>query len=140
MTLSLVCLTGAFIVSGAHTPTYAEVLAEPICFLVKNEAPYNVYGDVSTDYYTKPDGRQARHRSNFQLAPVGTTHETEGYPLDVAEFCSSGPFYPGRKLEVTVRTLIPLDSCRTRVDQGAVTVKGYRKKEGGTETWLECHE
>ena len=115
-----------------------DVVQEPVCFQVINEAPYKVYGDFRTDYYTRPDGIRAKHRSNFRLEEPGTLHE-EGYPLDRAEFCSYGPFLPGRQLELTLRTLIPIFSCKTKLDQGPIVIKGRRKPEGGTETWAECY-
>ena len=116
-----------------------DIVQEPICFVVKNEAPYKVYGNFGTDYYTTPEGTKARHRSNFRLEEAGAVH-AEGYPLDAAEFCSYGPFYPDRKLDLVLRTLVPIFSCRTRIDQGVIVIKGHRKPEGGTETWAECYE
>ena len=116
-----------------------EVVAEPLCFFLINEAPYKVYGDFSTNYYVREDGVQAKHRSNFRLEEKGAVHE-EGYPLDKAEFCSYGPFYPDRKLYLTLRTLIPIFSCKTRIDQGPIVISGFRKPEGGTETTAACFE
>jgi len=119
-----------------------EVVSEPICFVIKNEAPYTVYGSVSTNFYTRPDGRKARHRSNFRFEPAGSVDE-EGYPNDIAEFCSYGPFYDGRRLEIVLRTLVPIFSCHSRIDQGPLVIKGEYKPEdqgGGTKTWIECYE
>ena len=118
-----------------------EIVSEPLCFRVRNEAPYKVYGNFATDYYTTPEGVQARHRSNFRLDEPGSKDE-EGHPADQAEFCSYGPFFPERKLEIVLRTLIPIFSCKTRIDQGELVIKGFRKEgpEGGTKTWIECYE
>ncbi len=128
-----------FIIIGFKPVLAQDVVSEPICFLVVNEAPYKVYGSFNTDFYTKPDGMRARHRSNFRLEEAGAMHE-EGYPIDKAEFCSYGPFYPGRKLELTLRTLVPIFDCQTRIDQGPIIIEGYRKEGafGGTETWVNC--
>lgn len=116
-----------------------EIISEPICFVLRNEAPYKVYGNFVTDYYTAPDGQQARHRSNFRLDEPGAKDE-QGNPSDSAEFCSYGPFYPDRKLELVLRTLVPIFSCKTRIDQGEIVIKGYKKPEGGTNTYAECYE
>ncbi|MCE7886728.1 MAG: hypothetical protein DYH13_04395 [Alphaproteobacteria bacterium PRO2] len=116
-----------------------EIVQEPLCFGVRNEAPYKVYGNFGTDYYVAEDGTKARHRSNFRLDEPGSVDE-EGYPSDRAEFCSYGPFYPDRKLEIVLRTLVPVFSCKTRIDQGEIVIKGHRKPEGGAETWAECFE
>lgn len=116
-----------------------DIVSEPICFTVRNEAPYKVYGNFATDQYTRDDGVKTRHRSNFRLDEPGSKDE-KGYPSDRAEFCSYGPFMPGRKLELTLRTLFPIFSCRTKIDQGEIVIKGRHKPEGGAETWAECFE
>ncbi len=117
-----------------------DIVAEPMCFAVRNEAPYKIYGSFITDLYVKDDGSKARHRSNFRLDEPGSKDEKTGYPSDRAEFCSYGPFFPGRKLEMTLRTLVPIFSCQTRIDRGEIVIQGKKKPEGGTETWATCHE
>lgn len=116
-----------------------RITSQPICFELINEAPYQVNGRFGTDVYVRPDGIKSRHRENFRLQPAGTKH-AEGYRLDRAEFCSYGPFYPGYKLDLTLRTLIPIFDCRTRVDQGPIIIKGHRKPEGGAETKAICFD
>ncbi len=121
--------------------TAPDIVQEPICFRVRNEAPYKVYGNFITDYYTTPTGTRARHRSNFRLDEPGSKDE-KGNPADAAEFCSYGPFMPGRKLELILRTLVPIFDCKTKVDQGEIVIKGYRNPppQGGTKTWAECYD
>lgn len=115
-------------------------MPEPICFMVRSEAPFKVYGSFVTDYYTAEDGTRAKHRSNFRLEETGAVDD-KGEPADRAEFCSYGPFYPEKKLELVLRTLVPIFSCKTRVDQGEIVIKGYRKEDGlGTNTYAECYE
>ena len=116
-----------------------EITPEPICFMVKNTAEYKVYGSFITDYYTTEQGTRARHTSNFRLEAAGTVHEEKGYPLDRAEFCSYGPFFPNRQLELVIRTLVPIFSCKTSIEMGEIVIKGQRKPEGGTKTWAECY-
>lgn len=133
-----------FIFTASANMTFAQnenldIVQEPICFKVVNEAPYRVYGNFATDYYTRPDGLRTRHRSTFRLEPEGTKDEEKGYPLDRAEFCSYGPFMPDRKLELTLRTLFPIFDCKTKITEGDIVIKGFRKAEGGTETWAECY-
>lgn len=105
-----------------------------------NEAPYKVYGTFITDYFTNENGYQARHTSNFRLEEAGAVHEDEGYPLDRAEFCTFGPFLPGHKILMVIRTLVPVFECKTRIDQGPIVITGRRKPEGGTETTAACFE
>ncbi|HRQ61367.1 MAG TPA: hypothetical protein PLO23_07655 [Alphaproteobacteria bacterium] len=116
-----------------------EILQEPICFMLRNTAEHKVYGTFSTNYYVTPDGTQARHRSNFQLDQVGAK-DAEGYPADAAEFCSYGPFFEGRKLELVLRTLFPIFDCYTKVDAGEIVIKSKRNaSDSGFDVW-ECRE
>ncbi|MCB9990286.1 MAG: hypothetical protein H6867_02765 [Rhodospirillales bacterium] len=103
-----------------------EVTPDPQCFNVINKAPYTVFGTISTDYFVRDDGIKARHQSNFRL-------KNEAY----AEFCTTGPYYEGGKIDLTLRSLVPLFSCKTAVT-GDIVIHGRRKAEGGTETWADC--
>lgn len=133
-------LTGLFLLIFSLPAQAQEIVSEPICFTVRNEAPYKVYGSFVTDYYTDPaNGSQARHRSNFRLEEAGAKDPDKGYPVDQAEFCSYGPFFPGRQLELVLRTLVPVFSCKTSVELGEIVIKGERKPEGGTKTWAVCY-
>lgn len=115
-----------------------EILAEPLCFMVRNTADHMIFGTIGTNYYIAPDGTQARHRSNFRLEKAGAI-DREGYPADAAEFCSYGPFFEDRKLEFTLRTLFPVFSCYTRIDQGEIVIKSKRKTDdSGNDVWAEC--
>lgn len=135
----------ALLLSALAAPAHAQnenldIVKEPICFAVRNEAPYKVYGNFATDYYTTAEGTRARHRSNFRLDEAGMKDD-KGNPSDRAEFCSFGPFMPNRTLELTLRTLVPIFACKTKIDQGEIVIKGHRKEgpDGGTETWAECY-
>ena len=116
-----------------------EITEKPICFTIRNEAPYKVYGEITTNYYTTQDGTKARHTGTFRLEKAETRHPEKGHYLDRSEFCSSGPFYPGRQVELILRTLIPIFSCKTNIEVGEIIIKGQHKKEGGTKTWAECY-
>ena len=116
-----------------------DIIKEPICFILRNEAPYKVYGVFSTDHFVRPDGIKTRHRANFRLDPAGTLNPETKEPTDRAEFCSYGPFFPDRTLELTLRTLVPIFSCRTHIDKGEIIIKG-EKTADGTKTWAECFE
>lgn len=106
-----------------------EVLASPICVTIHNVAPWSVTGSLASQSFTAPSGVKAHHRINFRLKPDEKT-----------EICSKGPFYPDRKHELTLRTLVPIFSCMTRMDKGEVLIKGAYKPEGGTKTWAECFD
>jgi len=117
-----------------------DIVKEPLCFSVRNEAPYKVYGNFATEQFTRPDGIKSRHRSNFRLDEAGAKDPETGEPSDRAEFCSYGPFYEGRKLEMVLRTLFPVFTCKTKLDQGEIVIKGHREPEGGAVTTAACFE
>lgn len=96
------------------------------CFSVWNKAPYTITGTVNTNYYETASGAKARRNQNFRLAPGAR----QG-------LCSTGPFYPGARLELVLRSLVPLFSCYT-VAQGEIMIHGEIKPEGGTKTWAAC--
>ncbi len=119
-------------------PSYAQEFTEtPLCFIVKNEAPYMVYGEISTDY-EEIDGQKMRHTGSFRLAKKGAEHK-DGYMLDRSEFCSKGPFYEGRQVELTIRTLIPVFSCKTNIELGEIVIKGEIREDGTTKSWATCY-
>lgn len=125
------------------TPAKAQqpdIVSDPICFQLRNTMDFTMYGTFGTDYYTTPDGVQARHRSNYRLEAAGTIDE-DGYPADRAEFCSYGPFFEGRKLELTIRTLFPVFSCMTRIDQGEILLRAERNEsDSGYNYFADCYE
>jgi hypothetical protein len=96
------------------------------CFNVFNNAPYSVTGSMITDLYAAADGAQGRQRENFRLKPK-----------ESVRICSNGPFYPGERLELVLRTLVPIFSCYT-VAQGDIVIMGETKPEGGSKTWVDC--
>jgi hypothetical protein len=108
------------------TGAAGEIGQTPQCFNVINKAPYTVLGTVSTDYYDHPSGTKARHRSNFNLKSGEQTR-----------FCTQGPYYEGGKLELVIRTLVPVFDCKTRVDADII-INGRQKPEGGTDSWAVC--
>ncbi len=127
------------------TPSFAEageIVPKPICFVVINSAPHSVNGGFITDLYKKPDGSKSRHKSNFRLKKAGATHPEKGYPTDRAEFCSYGPFYPGRKLEFFISTLFPVFSCKTNVESGPITITSTPRTDtpmGGVRMSAKCY-
>lgn len=116
-----------FIVTEPTQPeALGDVSAAPQCFNVINKAPYTVFGSINTNYFIRADGIKTRHKANFRL-------ESESF----AEFCTSGPFYDGQKVELVLRTLVPIFNCKTAIT-GNIVIFGRRKMEGGTETWAAC--
>ena len=117
-----------------------DIVSEPICFQIRNTQDFTMYGTIWTDFYTTPEGTKARHSSAYRLEAAGTK-DSDGNFIDRAEYCSFGPFYEGRKLEINIRTLFPVFSCKTRVDQGEILLQAKRKDDdSGYDYWLSCYE
>jgi hypothetical protein len=126
--------------TGADPNADLDIVSEPICFAIRNEADYNILGSVTTNYFTRPDGVRARHSSNFRLYKPGSINPHNGKKSDREEFCTYGPFLPDRQLTFTLRTLFPVFECKTRVDHGEIVIKGARRADDtGVETWAECY-
>lgn len=118
-----------------------DISAEPICFTVRNQATFSVIGMISTDYFTRPDGIRTRHRSNFRFQPAGSIDKKTGKPKDRQDFCTSGPFFPDRKMEIQLKTLIPVFTCKTRIDQGEIIIEGRRRADdSGVEMAAVCFD
>ncbi|MFP4098876.1 MAG: hypothetical protein ACLFU1_08870 [Alphaproteobacteria bacterium] len=119
-----------------------EITAEPICFNIRNEADHTIYGSVGTAYTTNEEGTKIHYNGTFRLEPKGTIDPETGYAKDFSEFCSNGPFYPRRKLEITLRTLIPVFSCKTNIEMGDIIVHSKKIMRDGMETrkiWATCY-
>ncbi len=119
-----------------------EVTAEPICFNIINDSDQIIYGSVVTDYITREDGLKIHYDGTFRLAPKGTVTPETGYRKDFSEFCTRGPFFPGRQMQITLRTLIPVFSCKTSIEAGDVVVHSKIIMKNGIKTrkyWATCY-
>ena len=97
-----------------NLPIYAaDVTPFKECATLRNAANQQVTGVIKTDAY-KFQGQIRRHEKNFVLQDGETV-----------EVCSTGPFYPGYKVELTIRTIMPLFTCKTRLSGEIV----LRRKE-----------
>jgi len=124
---ALFLITGSFLPAPASAQeALGEITREPHCFKLVNKAPFTVTGTVSTNFFIMADGTKTRHESGFRLEPG-----TEG------EICTSGPFYPGRELELTLKSLMPVFSCKIQTN-GNVSIYGEYRAEGGTSVSADC--
>jgi hypothetical protein len=104
-----------------------RVFTQPQCFPVENRAPYTVFGTISTDFYVDEQGIQTRHTQNFRLAAN-----------EKVQVCATGPFYPGEQLEFTLRTMIPVLTCKVTPAAGPLVITGRLRGDGTTETTATC--
>ena len=121
-----IALLFAFFLMCQPVAAQNAVTQKPVCFQIQNRSPYKTYGTIVTDTYTEKSGAKARHRANFSLE--------SGH---FGEFCSTGPFYPGQKLDIQLRSLFPLFECRTALTKPLV-IQGRRDSEGRYKTWIDC--
>ena len=94
------------------------------CATLRNAANQEVMGVIKTESF-KYKGQMVRHEKNFDLKDGET-----------AEVCSTGPFFPGYKVELTIRTIMPLFSCKTRLS-GEIVLR-RREKDGFTDLYADC--
>lgn len=83
-----------------------EIVSQPICTYLVNRSDQTIMGTMATKSQTLADGTVAAHSDNFKLGAG-----------ERRQFCAAGPFFEGRRLELTIRTLIPLFSCYTKIDR-----------------------
>ncbi len=114
----------------AQTPLVTEA---PICTKIINETDGSVRGTFLSD--TAPlqgnaqvaDGTLARHSTNFKLEI--------GEEMDV---CSRGPFFPGYRLELKIKTLIPIFDCQTALT-GPIRITSERDEDGTRQVKATCY-
>ena len=117
-----------------------QVIDNPRCFIVRNMMENSIYGNIATEAFTRDDGLTTRHRANFKLSPMGTKNEETMDPLDIKEFCTTGPFFEGGKISLELKTLFPIFSCLTRIDQGEIRVFNVRDEDGNNKIFAKCFD
>lgn len=105
-----------------YEPLYSE---EQHCGKIINTTNYTIFGMVSTNYYLDQDNEKSRYTVNFRLAAG------EEWPV-----CTTGPFYEGYKVDLQIKTLVPVFDCRTAVT-GDILVKSIMEDDV-TKTFAEC--
>ncbi|PZO87163.1 MAG: hypothetical protein DI626_04630 [Micavibrio aeruginosavorus] len=121
--LSLVLGIGNYAL--AQPTKLGEITAAPICAFLVNESGRTVSGSISTDRQMTNSGDMASFKENFSLK--------DG---DKKEICSTGPFFEGQRLELTFGSLIPLFSCRTRIDTDII-IRSI-EENGVNNLWASC--
>ena len=97
-----------------YSPSVWAAVVTPFqeCVTLRNAVPHSVIGVIRTaGFKNKRTGQVSYHEGPFVL------NEDE-----IVEICSNGPFYPGYKVELTIRTLMPLFSCQTRLS-GEIVIR-----------------
>lgn len=103
-----------------------EVTPFQECATLRNMTDQTIMGVVRTAPFKVKGGMMQRHEAPFRLEESET-----------AEICSTGPFYDGYKVELIIRTIIPLYSCQTRLS-GDIMLRKTETGEGYTKLYADC--
>ncbi len=109
-------------------PSIPSALPEGrVCGQIHNQSPHRIYGGISTNIAGERQGTQVRHRETFSLEA--------DEKLDV---CSEGPFYEGQRLELTLRALFPLFSCKTQIASRVIAIRSEPREDGTPRFFAQC--
>ena len=86
----------------------------PHCATIKNDTGNSLFASIRTAYTPNAQGQDKRHEGSFRLEKDAST-----------QVCSTGPFYPGYQVELVVKTMIPIFSCKTKLE-GTITLTSSR--------------
>ncbi len=104
----------------------AEVTPFDECANLRNMTDQTIMGVVRTAPFKSTTGNVQRHEGSFRLEPD-----------EIATICSKGPFYDGYRVELVIRTIIPLFTCKTRLS-GEIYLRKTENNEGITKLYAEC--
>ena len=130
---SIFCLLCAAIFGGAASLSYAQGFIEPFqgqpgCSDLINDTDYKVYGLVRTAETPMADGTPARHEATFIIPPG-----------DKWRVCSQGPFFEGGKVELQIKTLIPVFTCKTSLGSPIYITATRKMDDSGFDWHATCY-
>lgn len=125
--MRILFLLGFLTLSFFGAPALAgEVTPFKECATIRNMADQLVTGVVRTASFKATNGLVRNHEGNFRLEDGETV-----------EICSSGPFYPGYKVEFVIRTIMPLFTCQTRLS-GEIIIRRKTNEDGIKILYADC--
>lgn len=104
----------------------ADVTPFKECATIVNSANQQVMGVIKTESFMFR-GKLIRHEKNFNLQ--------DGETVAV---CSTGPFFPGYKVELTIRTIMPLFTCHTRLSGNIYLRSKWDNENKVTLLYADC--
>lgn len=120
-------LTGFGLCVRAHA---GEVTPFEECATLRNMSDQTIMGVIRTAPFkvtgAMNGGATQRHEGPFRLE--------EG---ETVQICSTGPFYDGYRVELVLRTIIPLFTCKTRLS-GDIMLRKTETAEGYTKLYADC--
>lgn len=98
----------------------------PHCAIIENTTEFTIFGSIRSEYGTTSSGEKRRHEANFRLAPDKKQ-----------EVCVTGPFFPGYQVELSLKTLIPIFSCKTRL-KGTIEIRSEKRDDDSNRIYALC--
>lgn len=122
MRVVLAMIVIGFFPAAAHAQagTFSDT---PICSTLINKTGFTIYGSVETNKVTQPNGETAYYKSNLRLGADETT-----------QICSSGPFFEGQRVTLSLRSLFPVFECKTALGK-PITLNAKRNKTDTGYDW-----
>ncbi len=120
-------LIGVLLIASPANAAGELISPRPHCASIINATKDGLYGVVRTNYFTNAQGKKQRHESSFRLQP--------GEKRDA---CATGPFYPDYKVELSIKTVFPVFTCKTKL-RGTIEIKSERNKEGVNRFYATCY-
>lgn len=99
---------------------------DPQCGTLVNTSDVRVYGTIRSDFYADESGVKKRHEVQFRLEPEGDQ-----------QICSTGPFYEGYTVSLSLRTLMPVFECKTRL-AGKIYLHAEKQPDESTKLYADC--
>lgn len=96
------------------------------CATLRNMSDQSIMGVIRTAPFKVRGGAIKRHEGTFRLEPDET-----------AQVCSTGPFYDGYRVELVLRTIMPLFTCKTRLS-GEIMLRKTERNDGITKLYADC--
>lgn len=101
---------------------------DPQCAVIKNETTKNAFVAIRTDFYVKPDGKKSYYEEVLHLDPG-----------NMQQVCAKGPFLPGYKVHLIIKSFFPLFDCQTRLE-GEIPIrdKPSETDSAGRDVYAVC--
>jgi hypothetical protein len=125
--LFLVALFFLVMIGPSSAQDRGEITTKPICGTIVNKAGQSVMLTIDTKAQRIESGDMVRHSENFKLLDE-----------EEREICARGPFYEGQRLELTIRSLVPLFTCQTKIDK-PVIIQSTLLPSGAKKLSATCH-
>ncbi len=107
----------------AHAELYSPT---PQCAVIRNTTASTVFVVIRTDFFENKDGSKERFQSTLRLDPKVAQ-----------EICAKGPFFPNFQVDLTIRTLIPIFSCKTKLS-GEIAITASPRDDGSQKFQAVC--